>query len=1230
MLENRNLLLTSNVMQNSNDESIEHFRSQWNSIDAAQWVRSSAGFARLRLRSLLYNDDGKADNNALLSPNLIEHLSSRLKLLDPSAIEPSRWEILIARLNLGKTWVKFRQSEEGVQIQLTRETESPLEFCKILWSEFLRPHDVQFFYYRSVCKAYCLAYGPDVANAFYTLGDCVNRIIESSLDNGRGISFDKTLRGSLCKVVNTRYVDAFLECCFSNHYFGLYRHKAEEETLVRARGTTDPEYLLSSLFSVTTAATGLNQLFGGSGPVMTITDSYQNKATMPGRVMMVSGRHGSGKSVLALVLAAEVARKGGVVWYFTTEQAVEEVLFTLRTVTSGLAKDIRVITRVAEAISFAANGRKRDEGALLILGLADVAQQDIWKYLEIHSKLGGDKNDSFSLKLAVIDSINAVCQKPIINVRDVTNKSADQKTNSISTSLRKEVRQGLDKCTVDGMNVLLLEELTDQAPENNYSLVRNIADCVIELSVDCPTAYSSHGYARRHIEILKSRFQRDQRGRHSFSIAAPDGIVVTPSPPAVNARLSKRRRETRRHPEGIGLKALDRILETKALHSGELNVLLGKAGTFKTEIGAAFLTAMRQTEPKLEGSRRVGMFVTMRMGARDFEKALGSVYSYKPNEGLKDCVRVCRIAPGFVTPGEILKRIEAEITQARLCGQIISRIVLDEVGEWPSFSPFIQDDASFGPALLDFFAFYPVVVLATLAPDEAKRNNRLQQFFIDNAARFIDLQRFVHGGKQRALLRVIQSPGMHHKRDAFELRVRSDGKLQLDTRPSLFEPFEHNVHSVAGIQLYLQTESLQQQRYNARIRDQLCSVMSSSVEVEDQDHLSGIGDLSQLGLSVVDKLQLLQIDGFRLNGTQARHKLPQLHELELRSEYDEDVLKGSELFDRYLSRLAGRMREGDKLVAAPYYDNLSFLVGHEGRLGEVGLTFETLSWEDIAEQCDNVSDNVHSAPFFDFPQASNENYNTLFLEILFQQSETPVQSIDDLRALLQSELGEKAIDLFYRLGYSARRYHLRNLEASDDFKRGKINIMSPRELGPSRYFVCSQSTVWRHWFTTYHQMLAYGGLRGQEDFSIQDPDQISLRALPGEWTTAGEWYLCIPEHCAVPAAGNSIIELLINETADLERFELGVGLPVHRHAYPQNIAEFNTVRSTELTLGFFQSLQQASTVDRSKLEGYIVYAPFLGSWLQRLLGIPRKSFGSVLPTMRSMLDYILLRSIGLK
>ena len=200
------------AMNNSNDKSIEDFRQQWRSMDAAQWVRSSAGFARLRLRSLLYSEDGTEEFK--LNLNVINRLSTQLMRLDISAFDPSLWKDRMESLDLHRTWVTFRHGEEGEEIQLTRETESPLEFCKLLWSEFLRPHDIQFFYYRSVCKAFGLTYGPEVASGFYTLGEQINRIVEEqinrivepTLKTSRGISFEKTLRPSLCKVANPRSV----------------------------------------------------------------------------------------------------------------------------------------------------------------------------------------------------------------------------------------------------------------------------------------------------------------------------------------------------------------------------------------------------------------------------------------------------------------------------------------------------------------------------------------------------------------------------------------------------------------------------------------------------------------------------------------------------------------------------------------------------------------------------------------------------------------------------------------------------------------------------------------------------------------------------------------------------------------------------------------------------------------------------------------------------------------
>ncbi len=1254
-------------------------------------IHHAASVARCRLKNLI------ASNDVGVTFDIARYRSMLNQPKLPVALNEVLVELIFERthaLKLSKTWLHLRKASKVIDRVAERWIESPLEFCLRLWSDCLRSNDIQFFYSRSVCKEFRIIYGSEVAGAYYAIGAKLNEILDVYLqvEYPQGLSFVDNILNPLKGVASQRHIDSYLELCFSSNYFGIHVGVDDNSKCVlRPRGLSDPEFLLSRLFSIPTASIGLNQLFGGSGPMLHICDSPSLVSEMPGRVILIRGRHGVGKSIFALYLAGEVAQKGGVVWYFSTEQSVEEVLYTLKTVSLPSVSNAKIVTGAVESVRFM-DERKAGEGVLLVLSLNDVNISSVWKYFEKAQDEFRNRvfeKDPYCLDLTIIDSLNGISRikevdlqnnvfteyasssvidsesqfaidfstHPNLSGTDETLQfNARQEIRGLDTqelvnadasalkvmghsrgnssplegvlSGRSDLKHGLESCTQKGLNVLLLEESNPQAPENDYRVVRNLADCVIDLSVEQPSAPNSHGYARRYLEILKSRFQRDQRGRHSFSIVANQGLSVTPSPAAVRARVGARRLESKEHPDGFGLVSLDKVLGGGGFRSGELNVILGTPGTYKTEFTAAFLTGHRRTQPMLEGTRRVGLFVTMRVRPDEYRKQLKAVYDFGQGETFEDCIKFCRLPVGFVTPGEILKAIENSFDEARNRGQAITRIVLDEIGDWPSFSPFIQDDATFEPILIDFFLRHSVLVLATLSNAESGAPNRIQRFFVDNASRLIELQHFVHSGRQRALLRVIQTPLMNHKRDAFEVRMNEFGKMQIDSRPSLFEVSDSQVGTTAGIQLYLQTESLQQQHYNKRIKNQLRAMLTSNVEVENPEHLQVVGGFSGLGLSVLNKLQLMQIDGYRLGVMGESCTVPKLQPLDIFESDNEHVTPSASLREvlrnQYLERLQDRMFSKQDLVAVPYYDNLSFLVVNESKLAETktGLTPDDITWEAVADltqaRFQDNSFSIKDPPFFDFPQGSTENFNTLFLEILFTQNGCHLQagSPEEFHDIFSSEGGRTAIRLFYRLCRPSYLYHINWLREFDLIKKSEVSVYSNEELGPSRFYVCTNATVWRHWFTTYSQMMSYGGIRMLDGISpslVDNPDEVCLRPLPGHCTTTGEWYLCIPKHCAVPGAGSSIIELLVNDQADRERFDLGVGLPVHTRAYStqrrlrKRLRERSimpSVHSSELTVDFFYELQKKNKIERHKFRGYTEYSTFLSSWLQRLLRLP--------------------------
>jgi KaiC/GvpD/RAD55 family RecA-like ATPase len=1268
------------MKSNSKVHAVSDFSDSYDSSLAFDDVRIVSSFARFCIRKILESDNRPpaSINPDELQTDFLDYYASSSETKSYGHFEKRDnlrdrvvrlvAESLNANVFPGESYMRKREDRDSSEIPIPTDTqyvvsrtvESPLGFCLALLSSSIRKNDIQYFYFRSLCERHNLTYGDSLGAAFYRLASRLNSLSTSScLTKERpntfcdGYSYQDLLE-FLKPVAKAEMTKAFIECGLSTHLFEVFYSKSAGKTFLRTRGRADSEFLFGAMFAIPTASKGLNELFGGSGPLMTIGKNPNGALGMPGRVLLVSGRFGSGKTVLALLMACEVAKKGGISWYFSTEQTVAEVLFTLRTITGEPSDHLRVITDSDLAMTYVDRERGANEGVLIVLNMTGVTEEELWSGLTVASGLGNHLAEPSCLRLMVVDSLNAVATSGATpakgNIDRKKQTTATKLVNEVvghpelvigskpidealasepietdnhkTKSLRQSLFFGIDRCTQSGTNLLLLEEQNDSSAESNFCDIRNLADCVIRLSVDSPSLASSHGYARRNIEILKSRFQRDQRGKHIFSITPPNGIHVVPSVASVKARVGARRLETGSRRGKFGLENLDKILKVESPAAGEVNVVRGDPGTFKSAISTAFLNGVvAEFGESSDRSKPVtGLFVSMRMGERRFLKALSTVADLT-KQSLPDHLRVCQLPNAFVTSGEIMRLIEEQFKKAISEGRPVRRVVLDDVGEWANFSPFIRDDSSFGPALLDFFARHSLLLMATVNTTIHSGDHHLHHFIIENATRLIQLSRIVHGGRQRSLLRVIETPQMNHMRDSFELRLDSRDNLHIDTLPSLFEISDDGQFSVAGVELYLQSESQQQEKYNERIEQQLRATLTSEVHMEVPESISGTRDLSRLGLSVVNRLQVMQVDGYRLGPAAGDDSLPTLFDLNAFRVFGENTFRNC---DRYLERLRDRTEDQlGRVIAVPYYDNLSFLVGsctpsHESDGVTHAFDFKDLTWESIADLSDehlqsqaSDADQTTCHPFFDFPQSCDENLNCLFFEILFYLSKNKDAgfsglhlNFDDLTEILLSDVGKEATALFHRVASPAFAFH----SAIDSVLESKpIIIRNHKAIAPQRYYVSSKARVWRHWFTTYNQMMSCGGIGDNGRFTAinHGKDQtIRLRALPGKWTTAGEWYLCVPEHSAVPGAGLSIIDLLQNESADRERYDLGVGLPVRRVSYEGQMEECtypDSPTASQLTLDFFHTLQDDPKIRRDRMPGYCTLSPFLANWLRRLL-----------------------------
>src|SRR5262249_30404122 len=145
------------------------------------------------------------------------------------------------------------------------------------------------------------------------------------------------------------------------------------------------------------------------------------------------------------------------------------------------------------------------------------------------------KAAGYPLRVLIVDPVNTVARpyqdhstsqlRAETVARPYQGHSAPQ-LRAEMVSLFNELRQELT-------NLILVAEVGGS--ESEWQFEENIWDTVIRLSWD-----TKDGYTQGVVEITKSRYQGEQRGRHSFSIRPGQGIAIFPSPAAVSAGLSAR------------------------------------------------------------------------------------------------------------------------------------------------------------------------------------------------------------------------------------------------------------------------------------------------------------------------------------------------------------------------------------------------------------------------------------------------------------------------------------------------------------------------------------------------------------------------------------------------------------------------------------------------------------------------------------------------------------------
>jgi len=143
--------------------------------------------------------------------------------------------------------------------------------------------------------------------------------------------------------------------------------------------------LISLLFGFPTDIRGLDYLFGGGG--ILLSNSHDGAiSTLPARTILIRGVCGSGKTILSLSLAAEVAARGGIAWYFAIDYTAAECLYILASLGIRNERDTFVVatTHVEVAAALDRVPPTQNKGLLAILALRTEDFEATWSQIDNH------------------------------------------------------------------------------------------------------------------------------------------------------------------------------------------------------------------------------------------------------------------------------------------------------------------------------------------------------------------------------------------------------------------------------------------------------------------------------------------------------------------------------------------------------------------------------------------------------------------------------------------------------------------------------------------------------------------------------------------------------------------------------------------------------------------------------------------------------------------------------
>ena len=939
---------------------------------------------------------------------------------------------------------------------------------------------------RAIVRGFCANYDVETIRVFRGLSDSINQHGRTSISSDQF----KRIASEFESEEITRF---FFEICKSCRSLRKQIHPRRTRHLrapgaVYTRGKLDSDFLLAHAFGVKTRIGGFRELFGG-GVIVGRFDRVN-----VGKVMVIRGARGVGKTLLASQILGSVAELGGVAFHFALDQSIDEIRRQLALF--GLAKNVRI---VEGARAFLSKCKEPEIGGGLY-GISSISKISLENHVEALSDfLDALEPGRFPLCAVCVDPVNSV----------VVSDDSDQQS---VRNLRNQVFERMREMGVLGIVTAEPESIMNP----HFDPDDNIADIVLSMWAAEGERYS---YTERFVEVVKSRGQGTNRGRQAFTIREDGGCRVFAAPAAFMSRHRGRRRYSGRNLiVPTGCIDLDRALGnpgpeysndaiTQGLSPGSIMVFRGGGHGRKRLLAEAFGAVRRAGsvvhvcfgEQSDFGDRDEAVLEMNSEAYRCIDEHLVGYKSSNYNR------RVLNIENSFVRAGELLQMLESELMEDRRSGSgRIEKVVFENVENIELFCPLVSGDNVFWLALLQFLRRLPVSCLFVINEDRVRKGGVFDSL-LSNSDVVVNFASIFFRGRTEVAVHVDSARGRDFLGAVFSLDANVDGGLTLSHRFELLRDAMGGRSDTIPIRLLLHSETNLHHRYELAMRDTLKNTLNSDVEISD---IGGFDiRVAKLGrYSSEADLRIVQLDEFQLEGAKET----------LLKGFDAtgfDGLMGGSEFPNYVYDSIVRK---DDIYAVPYYGNLSVLVHDQS----VHLSSD-YGWGEIAEFCEGNSDEV----VFDFPLDRDEHINCLFWEILLS-SWSGWEDVEKLEIFfVDTQRVEVALTMLWRVGH--RAFQRGSADGQDWSIVGEASVKRDEVRG----------RIWRHWFTTLQEM-----------YSCMDSfraNSLVVRELPGAVSVAGDWFLGVTKYSQGSRAGQSILENVGSFSSAFDRHLSGVGFPLH-------------------------------------------------------------------------------------